>query len=428
MYQRHETESSLSLDRWRLIELGVPDFLLKPGEFNFSLLLERLFVPLRDNVESLKITHKWQLEALSGDPRYYHLIKERKNFKDTLGLSPFHYTAWSGNIEALDWIYRYFPDYLVTNDFYGKTPLDYAANSGNIRVLDWINTKFPKFFLEFTKEVASMLNCLARSGSIEALNWVYHHFPQYLFLRGFHGITALHYVALSNPQALNHALSLSQNPSSWELIGGFKATALEATTNNLVKALETNYTLTAIKFNSFSLSEDSELFITSCLSRNIQIKNTTMRFMVFLQGLTQITSEVSTINFGGFELCLHILSHLLPKNTDLIRVFNNAFKSSDKKHRALALIDKVIENLQTNLPIFGIPSNWVLDSGQDKITSLKKLKQIIEVENTCLKSKVLTWQNESKEILSKQRIGYLGFFNSSTTSQDKIERVTTLLL
>ncbi|MBA2710792.1 MAG: hypothetical protein H0U57_09400 [Tatlockia sp.] len=222
MYQRHEIESNFDLDRYRLIELGVPEFLLKPNEFDFNLLFQRLYASMSDNANPLRINAKWQLEALSGESFYYHLLKEREHLRDNFGLSPYHYTAWSGNTEGLDWIFKSSPESFYEKDYSNNTLLNYAANSGNLNALDWVFTKFPDFFSKFTKELASFINCIARSGNVEALNWVYTHFPHYLYLKGYNGFTAVHYIALSNNhEALNHALSLSKNPESWDLLDSY---------------------------------------------------------------------------------------------------------------------------------------------------------------------------------------------------------------
>lgn len=248
------------------------------------------------------------------------------------------------------------------------------------------------------------------------------------------GATPFHYLCLSgNHQTLSQALARSPTPQSWALCRGFDEASSKTITDTLVKALNTNYSLTRLDFNGFSMDEDSQVALAAYLSRNMEIKRAKVMFIAFMQGLSQSGSEVSLLNFGQLEICSQILSYLLPKGVETGVLFKEIQTNINHQSRALALIDKEIKRLeasnQQNNTFLGIPLNAVYQNSDAKISCLQELREIIDANPTDLADKITTWEEKNQASLAVQRATISSsFFNAPLNkTQEAVQQIKQVL-
>jgi ankyrin repeat protein len=240
--------------------------------------------------------------------------------KDSYGRTPIHYFAWSDKTDVSQQMQAISPKDFKVKDNIGKSTIHFASITGNCEKLQFIYVNYPKALHKTDKYGRTPIHFAAKSGNPEVFDWVTDNCADTLKGKSKNGAIPSNYAALSgNPHALNQALALSQSPETWALCNAFSRDESIHITKTLMKALKTNYTLTAIEFNDFSIGEKAKALITQNLSRNLSIKHTIVRFIAFLQGLKQLENPVSNLLDDKFSLGV-VFKYLLSEDARSSRI------------------------------------------------------------------------------------------------------------
>lgn len=203
----------------QLIILGIRADLLAFEGIDYARLHRLLCITRIYSVyRCIAITEKWQI-AMLHDPMEVLTNSPQTIFtkKDNLGFGIGHYAAWSGKVEALDWLLKNNPELLDVIGTGNRGIGHFAALSGFRITMEWVLINRPHLLPldneiiqdnialsgssdtldllikhrptladdEFSSRISgyTFVFCIVLSGSIEALDWVLRHRPQFLDLR-----------------------------------------------------------------------------------------------------------------------------------------------------------------------------------------------------------------------------------------------------
>ena len=265
-----------------------------------TIFTQKLLTAMTQAKLKLLIQSPWQLSALcSGLVNYKAPIDWMQT--DTIGATPAHYVAWSGNLEQLIWLLTQDKDALTKKDYSGRTAVHYAAWSGNPACLEWLLTIDKDALTRKNWYDRTVAHYVALSGNPDCLEWLLKQDKDALTRKDNQGCTAAHYVALSgNPACLEWLLTqdkdaltrkdnqgstavnfaaLSGEPAQLNKVfqvtnaHNFKGQLQEAAADNatiyttLQKALESNYSLIDVEYSRKALPETKKA-IDTLLKRN----------------------------------------------------------------------------------------------------------------------------------------------------------------
>jgi ankyrin repeat protein len=171
-----------------------------------TIFTQKLLTAMTQAKLKLLIQSPWQLSALcSGLVNYKAPIDWMQT--DTIGATPAHYVAWSGNLEQLIWLLTQDKDALTRKDYSGRTAVHYAAWSGNPACLEWLLTIDKDALTRKNWYDRTVAHYVALSGNPDCLEWLLKQDKDALTREDNQGRTIVHFAALSgNPTCLQWLL------------------------------------------------------------------------------------------------------------------------------------------------------------------------------------------------------------------------------
>ncbi|WP_133141241.1 ankyrin repeat domain-containing protein [Legionella waltersii] len=184
--------------------IGVKPWMLKSSKINsdlYQLVFQRLKTKLRYVDKPLDIKASWQLKALTAELSNYPNFTQSE---DPNKANLFHYAAWSGSAQALDWVNNNTSISAASKDDYNELISHYAALSGRVEALKWIQLKHPQLLDLMCNNKRNIAHYSAWSGNLDALKWVHEKAPHLMSTMDAHGCLIAHYVAWSgNTESLD---------------------------------------------------------------------------------------------------------------------------------------------------------------------------------------------------------------------------------
>ncbi|WP_131783186.1 ankyrin repeat domain-containing protein [Legionella gresilensis] len=189
----------------RLLNLGIPLNII-PNNIDYAKAYKTLRPARYLLSNKLIIKDTWQL-MLFCSPDSLKLLEPLfeiyKNAKDNLGNPLIHYASWSGNINALNWFKKHYPQQLLEKKEGIRGLGHYTAWSGDIKALTWFNDNYPTQLVEIDEDGSHPGHYAAWSGCVEALNWYKEYYPEQLFVTDLNNRRPIHYAAwFGNAEAL----------------------------------------------------------------------------------------------------------------------------------------------------------------------------------------------------------------------------------
>lgn len=421
-----------------LVKLGVAEELLVDKSLNLALLYQRLHLAMTDNYlfKALKCTENWQVDILGVLDFDYTTLEKITDEADCYNATPVHYLAWTGNVRALEWIKLNAPEKFEQKDFLGRTPIHYALRMSDAKGLEWIQVNYPGWFEYKDNHNATPTHHAALYNNVPALKWIQVNEPTALkqidyplrltpmgytvFSGCLEGVEwalkdgpqifdslkmIIQYAASSGNEFFNRLLLLKSQPETLDLSHVFGKGHKAKIIQKLINALETNYILTSIDgLDKFSMNEEEKTFIDNSLSRNLAIKRAKLCFMVFLQGINQSQSNVSSLFLDIHE---HIFAYCLPKDVQSTRVYNEILAKRDPLQRALRRIQEEITRLdpfrEENNTCLGVPLAFIRLNSDSKINALNELMSLVKQGGIGMASSISTWENTHAQTLHSHR-------------------------
>ncbi|KTD64628.1 ankyrin repeat domain-containing protein [Legionella spiritensis] len=411
----------------------------------------------------LDITQDWQLQCLKGNVAKISGLDIARSC-DNQGLNPSHYSAWSGNPDALSWVKHHHPELLTKKDKYGRTIAHYAAWSGNPEALGWVLKHYPELLIRKDRYAYTIAHYAALSGSPAVLCWVKNHYDELLAKISGSNLSFIDFAAYSgNSEQLNYAIACSDKPHELKISGDIRDK--EIFIRLFLKALVINYSLTNIvlPFNADSTSVKKTEILCA---RNKKLKEVCQQFETVLQGVLQHNdhenpehlSRLSDVNilFNLFNellspnemneyLAREVFKKNLPELNDHKRqllaqytisqdmawdIFNKMIHKMRPEQRFTATYEeKILKTLWHLLVRVDSSANywpWA-EKNQDIRTLLEALQETVEscTNQSELKKAIITFYHFHKEQITHQRNYLPRWFQSNhkTAIQQLFDKV-----